>query len=165
MTHLTAESIRQIQESWERAGAEPERAATLFYDRLFAIAPHLQPLFPEDLSEQKQKLMTTISVAIGALNRPDQLAPIVENLGARHVEYGVRSADYEPVGEALLWTLKEALGEEADGDLLAGWRSVYAWLASLMQQGADRATSSLSSTSGFIPKAPAAAVSPTEPAR
>jgi hemoglobin-like flavoprotein len=31
-------------------------------------------------------------------------------LAKRHVDYGVKAADYTPVGAALLWTLEQGLG-------------------------------------------------------
>jgi hypothetical protein len=39
-----------------------------------------------------------------------QLIPAVKGLGARH-SYGATAADYAVVGEALLWTLVQGLGE------------------------------------------------------
>ena len=51
-----------------------DAAADLFYDRLFIIAPHVRSLFPQDLSEQKKKLMQMLATAVanlqGRLARP-----------------------------------------------------------------------------------------------
>ena len=65
----------------------------------------------------------------------DQLLPVVQSLGTRHVSYGVRDKDYDTVGQALLWTLRKGLGDAFTPDVEAAWSNVYATLASAMQSG------------------------------
>ena len=44
-------------------------AADLFYDRLFEIAPEVRSLLPQDLGEQKMKLMTMLGTAVSNLHK------------------------------------------------------------------------------------------------
>ena len=71
------------------------------------------------------------------LDRIEQLLPVVQSLGTRHVSYGVRDKDYDTVGQALLWTLRKGLGEAFTPDVELAWANVYATLASAMQSGAE----------------------------
>ena len=54
---MTSDQIATIRSTWNLMGATTDAVAPLFYDRLFAIAPQLRPLFPTgDLSAQAEKL-------------------------------------------------------------------------------------------------------------
>ena len=48
------------------------------------------------------------------------------------MSYGVKAADYEPVGEALLWTLERGLGAQWTPQLAAAWGTAYAVLSEFM---------------------------------
>jgi hemoglobin-like flavoprotein len=76
-----------------------------------------------------------LALAVNSLDRMEQLLPVVQSLGTRHVSYGVRDKDYDTVGQALLWTLRKGLGEAFTPDVEAAWSNVYATLAAAMQSG------------------------------
>lgn len=97
------------------------------------LDPDLELLFKGNLSEQGRKLMQMLGLAVNSLDRMEQLLPVVQSLGARHVSYGVQEIDYDTVGQALLWTLRKGLGEDFTPDVEAAWTNVYATLASAMQ--------------------------------
>jgi hemoglobin-like flavoprotein len=133
---LTADDIVRVRASFARIVPIKNAAADLFYGRLFEVAPQLRKLFPADLHDQKQKLMAMIATAVGALNDLETLIPKVKALGARHVGYGVRAADYNVVGEVLLWTLERGLAEAFTPEVRSAWTKVYRVLAATMQAGA-----------------------------
>ncbi len=58
---------------------------------------------------------------------------MVQELGRRHHGYGVTADHYGPVGEALLWTLEQGLGEAFTPAVKAAWTKVYGVLAEVMQ--------------------------------
>ena len=45
-----------VQGTWNTVRRDPERLTQLFYDRLFAVAPGVRPLFPADMKEQQARL-------------------------------------------------------------------------------------------------------------
>jgi hemoglobin-like flavoprotein len=136
---LTANDIMLVRASFARVLPIKNAAADLFYDRLFEVAPELRRMFPADLHQQKQKLMAMLATAVGGLTDLEALVPKVKALGARHVGYGARAADYNVVGEALLWTLERGLGEDFTPEVRAAWTKVYGVLAATMQAGAAEA--------------------------
>jgi hemoglobin-like flavoprotein len=136
---LTADDIALVRTSFARVLPIKDIAADLFYDRLFEVAPQVRALFPDDLREQKQKLMAMIGTAVGALGDLDALVPKVKALGARHTDYGAKAAHYDVVGQALLWTLAGGLGESFTPDVRDAWTKVYGVLAATMQAGAAEA--------------------------
>ena len=112
-------------------------AADLFYERLFYIAPSLRKMFPEDMRDQKRKLMVMMATAVQGLTNLDWLAPRLMTLGAQHVGYGVKDFHYKSVGEALIWTLERGLGNAFTPEVERAWVRVYLLVAATMQAGAD----------------------------
>ncbi len=133
---MTPEQVGLIQKSFEKVAPIQEVAADLFYNRLFELDPSLRTMFPEDLSEQKKKLMATIAFVVASLDRLDQIVPAVESLGRSHVAYGVQDKHYDTVGAALLWTLEQGLGEAWNDELKSAWAAAYGLLADTMQSAA-----------------------------
>jgi|SRR5579862_4518317 len=133
---MTPDQVKAIQESFAKVAPISEQAAVLFYGRLFEIAPAVKPLFRGDMKEQGRKLMATLSVVVSGLGSLESILPAASALAKRHVQYGVKSADYEPVGEALLWTLERGLGEQWTPQLAAAWGTAYSLLSEFMIQEA-----------------------------
>jgi Globin len=90
--------------------APTSQAAALFYRRPFEIAPAIKPLLRGDMTEQGCKLMATLGAVVNSLGNLEAALPAASALAKRHVDYGVKAADYTPVGAARLWTLEQNLG-------------------------------------------------------
>lgn len=133
---LTDQQITAVKESWAKVAPIAPTAATLFYDRLFSVAPGVRPLFPEDMTEQKRKLMEMLTTVVGGLDRIETIAGEIEELGRRHTGYGVQPAHYDAVGECLLWTLAQGLGEQFTPEVRHAWTMAYGVLARTMIEGA-----------------------------
>ena len=133
---MTGNQIQLVQDSFREVMPIADNAAKLFYTRLFELDPRLEALFKGSMVEQGRKLMQMLGLAVVSLHRPEQLLPALRALGARHVAYGVREADYDTVGRALLWTLGRELGDAFTPDVEAAWAEVYATLAAEMRVGA-----------------------------
>ena len=133
---ITPDDILRVRTSFALVVPIKEAAADLFYNHLFEIAPQVRALFPDDLGEQKRKLMAMIATAVDGLHNLDALVPAVKALGARHVGYGTKAEHYTVVGEALLWTLDRGLGAAFTPDVRQAWTKVYGTVATVMQAGA-----------------------------
>lgn len=129
---MTPHQIALVQSSFAKVAPIAATAADLFYGRLFEIAPEVRAMFPDDLTDQKKKLMAMLGTAVGALTRLDQLLPAVRALGERHAGYGVKAAHFAPVGAALLWTLEKGLGPDFTPETKAAWTEAYTALAGVM---------------------------------
>ena len=133
---MTPEQINLIQQNFDAVAPRAEEAATVFYNRLFALQPALRLLFPDDISEQKKKLMMTLAMAVKSLRETEKLITVLENLGRRHAVYGVRDEHYETVGAALLLMLEEMLGADFTIESRTGWTQMYDFVAANMKSGA-----------------------------
>jgi len=136
---MTPEQVGLIKESWAQVLPISDKAAELFYGKLFELDPDIKPLFNGDMEEQGKKLMKMINTAVNGLDRLDEIVPAVQQLGARHIAYGVKDEHYDTVGSALLWTLGAGLGDAFTEDTKEAWAAVYAVLADTMKAAAAEA--------------------------
>lgn len=119
-----------IQTTFNQIAPQADAAAELFYKRLFEIAPDTKPLFANtDMQDQGGKLMQTIGLVVSEIDHLDTLIPAVEALGKRHIDYGVHKEQYAIVGQALIWTLEQALGHDFTDEVRLAWIKVYSTLA------------------------------------
>jgi hemoglobin-like flavoprotein len=137
---MTPDQVTLVQESFKKVVPIAGKAADLFYERLFTIAPEVRSLFPTDLSEQKKKLMQVLATAVTNLHQVEKVLPAVEELGRRHVAYGVTEKHFEPVGAALLWTLEQGLGPDFSPPVKAAWTETYITVAGVMTKAAATVT-------------------------
>lgn len=133
---MTPEQIQLVQRSWRAVLPVGDTAAELFYGKLFSLDPAVRGLFKNDMVEQGRNLTAMISVAVGALSKPERIRLAVRQLGERHAAYGVERRHYELVGTSLIWALEKCLGEAFTPEVKAAWRATYAFLAEAMLIGA-----------------------------
>jgi hemoglobin-like flavoprotein len=129
---MTPEQVKAIQDSFAKVKPIADQAAALFYSRLFETAPEVKPLFHGDMTEQGRKLMAALTVVVHGLDKLESILPAASTLAKRHVDYGVKAADYAPVGAALLWTLEQGLGDRWTPELAAAWTEAYTALSKFM---------------------------------
>jgi len=122
-----------VRTTFARMAVMPEVAGALFYEQLFAANPSFRPLFKNDMRIQGVKLMTMLAIVVYNLREPGQVLPAIRDLAVRHVEYGVKRADYDALREALLWTLEQALGKDFTPAVREAWTVCYDELADDMK--------------------------------
>lgn len=128
--HLVRDSFELLKQQ------SPQAVLLLFYGRLFSLDPSLRPLFKSDINLQTQKLADSLATVIGALNNFDAARPILRELGARHVSYGVKSDHYDTLRQALLWALGQALQQDFDPDTRQAWDQLLQEVSAEMLSGA-----------------------------
>eukprot|EP00978_Attheya_sp_CCMP212_P020942 scaffold60641_cov34-Attheya_sp.AAC.1 len=132
-----------------------EVAGVILFRKIFAIAPEAHDLFrftkefepnSEELfaSERLKKhgagVVSTLDIAICMLGTDlEPLVLVLKDLGARHAKYGVLEAHFPIVGQALIETLADALGEKFTDDVKAAWVDIYAVVQSNMLAGMKEA--------------------------
>ena len=129
---MTPEQIKAVKESWALLDPVSDQAAELFYTNLFARNPGMRMLFTEALDVQGLRLMRMFDTAVQRLESPEILAPLLQELGERHLDYGVTAEHFTAYGEALLRTLAQGLGTAFTPDVGDAWRAVFGDIRSLM---------------------------------
>lgn len=131
---MTPEEISLVQQSVAQVKPIAPQACALFYQNLFAIAPELRPLFKADVNDQGRKLMDMLTLAVGLLRQPQRLSDAIMHLGTRHASYGVTEAHFQPVGEAMIATLRQSLGADFRPEVEMAWQSMYQELITRMAE-------------------------------
>ncbi len=137
---MNISNIVLVQTTLAQVQLQAETFTGLFYGRLFEQHPELRPLFTNDLSEQGVKLMATLRLVVAGLNQPQTIVPAIKQLGQRHAGYGVQDNHYYLVGEVLLWSLGQTLGDVFTPEVAAAWTEAYSLLAGLMKEAACQPT-------------------------
>lgn len=134
---MTREQLAHIQGTSDILMSVSSRAADRFYERVFEAAPSVRPLFPEDMTKQKIKLMDTLAAMVGYMTHPEMFTSVVRQVGRRHFAYGAVPEHYGVVGACLLDTLAEVLGSRFTPDVRAAWAALYGEIANGMIEGQE----------------------------
>lgn len=137
---MTTAQINLVQQTFGAVAALPaETVGELFYNRLFAIAPEVRPLFAHTSQpEQSRKLLAMLGYVISRLKRLDTILNDVSQLAQRHVQYGIKDEHYALVGDALLWTLEQGLGPAWTAPVQEAWVTCYTLLSTAMIKSANQ---------------------------
>ena len=147
-------TVHKVLNSWETVVRIPDwqsKSGEIVLKKLFELIPQLKTAWgfsedfdPNDLSDPSQNrfkkkglgFMTGVDKAVAYLG-PD-LEPLeVElfELGRLHVHMAAEPEYWEPVGEALIYTLEQVLGNEFTEEVKYSWMVIYDFLAYHMVNG------------------------------
>ncbi len=129
---MHAHQIDQIRDCFVHVVFDPERAARLFYGRLFELAPETRPLFQRDMDEQGRMLISALATIVTGLDRFESMVPTLQALAIRHVGYGVERRHYAPVGVAMVEMMAAVCEPGFDGTNRAAWVETYTLIADTM---------------------------------
>jgi len=129
---MNNDAVHHVQESFKALVPIADQVGPMFYARLFETHPNLRSMFAPDIQPQARKLVQMLAVVVGSLHKLDAILPAVRDLARRHNGYGVVEAHYAVVGETLLWTLAQGLGEAFTPAVRQAWASAFAALSGVM---------------------------------
>jgi nitric oxide dioxygenase len=136
---ITPTQVQLVQSSFQHVVPIADVAGLLFYERIFTLAPEARALFGDDIALQASRTMAAVKTAVDGLDEIEHVAPFLVRLGARHVRYGVVPAHFDLVGEALLWTLEQGLGEAFTPEVHDAWAAAFGIIARAMLTGMEQA--------------------------
>jgi nitric oxide dioxygenase len=129
---MTPRRIQLVQDNFAMIVPKRDEVARSFYDNLFVLDPSLRSMFPADLSDQGKKLMQVLAVVVRSLDNLAPLLPSIDDMARRHLAYGVEDDHYAVVGQALIRTLKNGLGDAFTQEMEEAWREAYGILSNRM---------------------------------
>src|SRR5260221_1885588 len=86
---MTPDQIRLVQQSFSKVTPISDKAAVIFYDRLFEVAPAVKAMFPADMTEQRKKLMSTLAVVVSGVSNPESILTAAIALATRPLRHRV----------------------------------------------------------------------------
>jgi len=133
-----AVDVQTLEESFDLVAPQGDELMRRFYDRLFEVAPSVQPLFADvDMEGQRQALLNMLVVLRESLHDLDDIVPDLEELGARHVEYGAKPEHYPVVGEVLIGTMAEVAGDAWKPNYTPAWQEAFEVVQNVMLSSAS----------------------------
>jgi len=133
---MNSDTITLVQKSFKYVVPVADQIGLTFYDRLFETHPEVRPMFPEDIKPQAKKLVQMLAMVVNALHRLPAIRSEVEALARRHMDYGVADAHYPIVGETLIWTLEQHLGDAFTPQIKKAWAAAFTALSNVMMDAA-----------------------------
>jgi hemoglobin-like flavoprotein len=132
-------NLEALENSFDLVAPRGDELMDEFYSRLFAAAPTVRPLFPDDMRRQKTMLLGALVLLRKSLRNLDAIVPKLHELGARHVAYGARPEHYPVVGAVLIESMAAVAGEAWKDEYAVAWGEAYAVVAAAMLEGAEQA--------------------------
>jgi nitric oxide dioxygenase len=108
---------------------------TYFYNRMLTQNPELNHIFNKG-NQHAGTQATALAMAVLAyaenIDNPGVLANAVTRIANKHVSLNIRPEQYAIVGNHLLSSIKEVLGDAATDELIEAWGIAYGQLANIM---------------------------------
>jgi methyl-accepting chemotaxis protein len=135
-------NVDALETSFDHVANRGDELVDVFYKRLFAAAPAVQPLFfGADMRRLKGMLLAALVLLRKSLRDLDSVTPALKGLGARHVRYGARPEHYPIVGEVLIASMAEIAGPAWTVEYDEAWAEAFAVVSGAMLEGATGAVS------------------------
>lgn len=106
-----------------------------FYTRMFAHNPEVAPYFNaanQTAGRQQKALAAAIAAYAANIDNLEVLGSAVELIAQKHASLMIKPEHYPIVGENLLASIREVLGDAATDDIIAAWAEAYGFLADIM---------------------------------
>lgn len=106
-----------------------------FYERMFKCNPEVAPLFNtsnQSTGNQQRALAGAIAAYAANIDNLDALSAAVDLITQKHVSLQIKPEHYPIVGENLLCSIKEVLGDKATTEVLSAWAEAYNFLAKIL---------------------------------
>jgi nitric oxide dioxygenase len=133
---VTPAELALIESSGAVVRDDGDAFADTFYATLFEVAPEVRDLFPDDMHEQRGKLVDELAFLIDAAADLERFVERARELGRRHVGYGVRHEHYDAVGVALVSAVRDRTGSDWTAAHHDAWDRLYRLIADVMREGA-----------------------------
>ena len=134
---LTPRQRALVVTSFQKIVLRADTTFELMYRRLFEMEPRIQPLFKDDLRQQKSMFVQILRLIVADLHAPDKLRPVLRELGLRHVNYGAQPADYDLLGTTMLWAFEQVLSPvDFTTEVKEAWKQTYHMIVGIILEEA-----------------------------
>lgn len=131
---LTAGQIEVIKATVPVLAEHGVAITTHFYKRMLAARPDLKNFFNnahQQTGNQPAALAAAVHAYAAHIDDLDALTAAVSRIGHKHVSLGISADQYTIVGEHLLASISEVLGDAATEPILDAWFAAYEQLANI----------------------------------
>lgn len=123
----------ELQSSMNTMLDDEEEFASIFYNKVFTLAPQVRALFRNNMTEQGRLLTHMLGGIVYSFSRPEHLKKGLAKLGRSHVQYGVKAEYYPVVKLAMMQTIEQVLGENKTKRTLEAWNTALDFVIDTMK--------------------------------
>jgi len=131
---LTASQVAVIKQTIPLLQENGEVLTRHFYERMFRENPEVLAFFNpahQKAGSQQRALASAICAYAQHIETPELLTDAVELIAQKHASLGIQPEHYPIVGENLLASIREVLGEGATPEIIDAWAAAYGVLADI----------------------------------
>lgn len=106
-----------------------------FYKRMFKHNPEVAPFFNpahQNAGKQQRALAGAITAYAANIDNLEVLGGAVELIAQKHASLMIKPEHYPIVGENLLASIREVLGDAATDEVINAWAAAYGFLADIL---------------------------------
>ncbi len=106
-----------------------------FYQRMFTHNPEVAPFFNpahQTAGKQQRALAGAIAAYAANIDNLEVLGGAVELIAQKHASLMIKPEHYPIVGQNLLASIQEVLGEGATDEIIGAWAEAYGFLADIL---------------------------------
>ena len=106
-----------------------------FYNRMFTHNPELKEIFNmgnQANGRQREALAGAVLAYAQHIDNPGVLIDVLKGIGHKHTSLNIQPEQYNIVGNHLIASISEVLGDAATPELLEAWTIAYNQLAEIM---------------------------------
>ncbi|MCA9679242.1 MAG: protein kinase, partial [Myxococcales bacterium] len=133
---------QRVRASRERVAEVNGRLAARFFELWLAGDPQVAELLPADPGIQRHIVEMSLRLAVEHLGHADQVVPVLEDLGRRHLGRGLDARHLGTMGRALLAALGE-LDPHWEPETARAWSVAFGRMAMVVQRGLDDAAAGM----------------------
>lgn len=133
---MEQQRIERLESSFNLVAPRAQELVDRFYALLFSRYPQVRPLFPDQMGDQKKKLIASLVLVVNNIRTPDKLLDPLTEMGKRHVAYGAIPEHYPLVRDTMLEVLGEIAGGAWNEQLNDDWTAALNLVANVMIEGA-----------------------------
>ncbi|MBY0113074.1 MAG: hypothetical protein K2Y21_09645 [Phycisphaerales bacterium] len=135
-----SQNAQVIRDSFALIAPHAPKLMDRFYERLFARAPQVRAMFPQDLSKQKAHLAAAVGLVVKHADNLGALEKPLMEMGARHVGYGAKPEHYPIVRDEMLGAIQDVAGPAWTPAIGHAWGEALNAVAAAMIRGAEQSS-------------------------
>jgi hemoglobin-like flavoprotein len=129
---MTPKQQELVRTSFELILPHQEKVADNLYQELFRLEPKSIALFRGNMDEQRGKLLRMLRLAVENIGDPEELQPMLYNLGMIHQSFGIEPHHFISFGQSLIFALKNVLQEKFTPEVEDAWKDAYHYFILMM---------------------------------
>ena len=136
---MNEDVLQRLESSFGALKPQGAELVEAFYNKLFADHPEVRKMFPDEMKDQRKKLLQSLAFVVANLRNPDALSGKLKELGAGHLKYGTTAEHYSIVRDCLLSVMADTAGDLWNDQLQDDWITAINAVAGIMLEGAAEA--------------------------